>query len=173
MAYSTCSRVAALIPNILNSASDFNNLPANVVPGSAALISFMSSGCALINTRLAGMGYSTPVGSGNAVYDFLADIEANYAAYRAEMARGSPRTAAGERTRADAFRRAFTDGLDMLGTMDLSRSSVAKTEAWYVGGISESEKQSVESNTDRVTPRFSRGLFGNPNAHSTPNSSAS
>jgi len=173
MAYSTCARVAALIPNLINAASSFDGLASNVTPGSAALISFMSSGCALINTKLGAMGYSTPVGSGNALYDYLADIEANYAAYRAEMARSSPRTSQGERTRADMFRRAFQDGLKDLEMMDLSRLSISKTESWYVGGISESEVDSVESNTDRVSPRFKRGQFDYQGAQIAPDTSAS
>jgi hypothetical protein len=161
MSYSTCARVAGLIPNLLNGASDFSGLAALGVttPASAQLINWMSSGCSLINLKLQSLGYGAPVASTSGVYDYLADLEANYAAYRAEAARSSPRIAAGERTRAEQFKKYFDDGLKSLGAMDLTRAGIGYDGAWYVGGISESEIDSVESDTDRVPPRFGRGQF--------------
>ncbi|MBU0598851.1 hypothetical protein KKF61_07765 [Patescibacteria group bacterium] len=167
MAYSTCQRVATLIPNLLNGASSFDNLATNILPGSAALLNFMSSGCSLINTKLKSLGYAAPVGSGNDIYDYLADLEATYVAYRANALRASPRSAAGERSVADNFRYAFEDGLKSLATMDLSLLDIAYTGKWYVGGVSEAEKDSVASDSDRVDPRFYRGEFNNPNRGST------
>ena len=160
MPYSTCARCADLIPNILDGASDFNNLGSQIRPTCDALIRFMSSGCALIETKLYSLGY-TPA-TGTAMDDFLADLESLYVAFRAEQVRGSPRTAQGERTRADMFRRAFDDGLKQLESMDLTRLGLAHDARWYVGGISESERDSVQSDTDRVDPRFGRGQFDNP-----------
>jgi hypothetical protein len=170
MPYSTCQRVAALIPNLLNGASNFDNLDATIVPGSAAFTDFMSSGCALINAKLNSLGYSAPVASTNGIYDILADIEANYVAFRAESARSSPRTARGERTRSDMFRRSYLSGLCDLGTMDLSRSGLGYTGKWAVTGISDAEKESVESDTDRVAPRFKREIFRNPDRTSSASS---
>jgi len=118
----------------------------------------MSSGCALIEAGIKSKGYTPQTGT--VIDDFLADIEANYAAYRAELARGSPRSAAGERTRSDAFRRSYQDGLNELKKMDLSMFGFSVgAHGWYVGGISDSEKDSVASDTDRVDPRFYRGQF--------------
>ena len=160
MPYSTCARCADLIPNVLDGASDFNLLGSQIRPASAALIRFMSSGCSLVEARLYSLGY-TPA-KGTALDDYLADIEANYVAYRAELVRGSPRTAQGERTRADAFRRAYEDGLKNLKNMDLTRMGLEYDARFYAGGISEAEKSSVTSDTDRSSPRFSRGQFDNP-----------
>ena len=163
MAYSQASRVAALIPNLLNSASDFTNL-AVAHPASAQLVAWMSSGCALINARIQSLGYDVPIGSGVVIYDYLADLEATYAAYKAEQSRSSPRVAAGERTRANEFKKAFDSGLGDLAELDLTRMGVAYTGKWYVGGISESEKEDIESDTDRVKMRFTHGQFSNPDA---------
>jgi len=159
MAYSSCQLVAQLIPNLLEGASDFDNMVSTATPGSAQLIRFQSSGCAIINATLQSLGYSVPIASTNTVYDYLADLEANYVAYRAEMTRSSARSAAGERTRADAFKKYFDDGLMMLRNMDLTMMGVSFDRDWYIGGISESEIDSVESDTDRVDERFKRGQF--------------
>ena len=159
MAYSTCERAAALIPNVLNGASNYAGLADTIVPGSAALVSFHSSGCSIIEATMTARGFAPATGTG--LDDWLADLEATYVAMRAEQARGSPRTAPGERTRAQQFKSAFNDGIKKLKSMDLSRLGFAYTSALYVGGISSAEKTSVESNTDRVEPRFSRGQFDN------------
>ncbi|KKM77126.1 hypothetical protein LCGC14_1373210 [marine sediment metagenome] len=164
MAYSTCARVSSLLVNLLNGASDFDNLAADVVPGSAAYIGFMSSGCSIINATLQVHGYSVPVASSNGLFDYLADVEANYAAYRAEMSRSSPRTATGERSRADMFKRVFDDGIKFLSESDLTELGISKsTTDWYIGGRTDSDKSVQESDRDLVQGRFARGRFSNPN----------
>ena len=160
MPYSTCARCADLIPNILDGASDFSNLGSQIRPASAALIRFMSSGCALIEAELYSQGY-TPA-KGTALDDYLADLEASYVAMQAEQVRGSPRTAQGERTRAQQFKRFFDDGLKQLRSMDLTRLGFEYSGRFYIGGISDAEKDSVESDTDRTEPRFKHGKFDNP-----------
>ena len=166
MSYSSASLVAGLIPNILNGASDFTGLSSEIRPASAALVGFQSSGCALIDAKLASRGYTTPISATAAIFGHLSMIEAHYVAWQAELARGSPRTAAGERSRADQFRMAFQDGMKSLDTMDLSFTGLTQSQStgrgWYVGGVSQSEKDSAESDSDRVTPRFYRGAFDNP-----------
>lgn len=163
MAYSTCARCSSLIPNLLNGASDFDLLSVEVVPGSAALISYMSSGCSIINAALQRNGYSVPVASSNGLFDYLADIESNYVAYRAEMSRSSPRTAKGERSRADMFKQAFDDGIKFLSESDLTELGLSKsTTDWYIGGRTDSDKGIQEKDTDLVQSRFARGRFSNP-----------
>jgi hypothetical protein len=159
MPYSTCAQVAALIPNLLNGASNFDALDSAVRPASAQLVMFMSSGCALIESRLQSIGYSVPIGSTATIYSYLGDLEAGYAAYRAELVRGSPRTSTGERSRAEGFKKAFDDGLKALADMDLSRSGITHTSKFYAGGISDEDKDTVETDTDRVQPRFKRNIF--------------
>lgn len=74
------------------------------------------------------------------------------------------RSAAGERTRADMFRQMFTSNMDMLDEMDLSQMGVSKDVAnWYVGGRSQSEKDTQQADSDRVQSRFRRDDFKNPN----------
>lgn len=159
MAYSTEERCAALIPNILNSALTFAGAASTIRPNPAALTSFQSSGCSLIEAKIKSMRFTPRTGT--VLDDFLADIEANYVAYRAELARGSPRSAAGERTRSQHFKRAYEDGLKELEKMDLGYLgfSALSGDGWYVGGISQAEKDSVASDSDRVDPRFHRGKF--------------
>ena len=159
MAYSSCQRVAQLIPNLLNSASDFDNMDSDAYPGSAQLIRFMSSGCAIINATLKSKGYSAPIASTNTIYDWLSDIEANYVAYRAEATRSSPRSATGERTRADMFKDVFDDELRMLSELDLSQMGITLDREFYIGGISEDDKDTVDSDTDRIKSRFRTGQF--------------
>ncbi|KKL24171.1 hypothetical protein LCGC14_2417980 [marine sediment metagenome] len=167
MAFSTCAQVAALIPNLLNGASNLDDLAEDVRPASTAIRSFMSGGCALIIAKFNTMGFNAP-GAGEALYDFLADIEANYAAWRSELARSSPRTAKGERSRADDFRKAYEANLRQLDKMDLTMLGFTPKETrgsgWYAGGISVADKEAVESNTDRVKPRFKRDKFANPDS---------
>jgi hypothetical protein len=162
--------VAALIPNILNGASNLDNLGEKIRPASSEIRSFMSGGCSLINAKLAAMGFS-PVAEGAALFDFLADIEANYAAWRCELSRSSPRTAKGERSRADDFRKAYEANLRQLDKMDLTMLGFTPLQAtgsgWYMGGVSEADKAAVESNADRVDPRFAREQFANPESPST------
>jgi hypothetical protein len=54
----------------------------------------------------------------------------------------------------------FNKGLDQLLKMDLSRAGVTHASTkMYAGGISESDKTSVDDETDRVEPRFKRDQF--------------
>lgn len=161
MAYSTCAKLLAMIPNLTDNSASIDNMGANVFPGSAALISFLSSGCSIINAKVRSMGYAPPITSSAEIYDYLGQLEALYGAWQAEAARSSPRTAQGERTRADQFKRAFEDGLKQLESMDLSRMGVGldSTTDWYIGGISYDEKSTVESDADRIPTRFKRGQF--------------
>lgn len=166
MAFSSCARVAALIPNILNGASDFEGLnDPKIRPASTQIVEFMSSGCSMIIANLNTLGFNPPP-AGGAMYDYLADIEASYTAWRCELSRSSPRTAKGERSRADDFRKAYEAALRQLKNMDLTMLGFAPKEAtgsgWHLSGTSVAEKAAVESNTDRVASRFKRGGFANP-----------
>lgn len=166
MAYSTCSMVAALIPNLLNGAVTLDYLDNEVRPASAEIRQFMSGGCALIEAKVNSMGFSPP-GIDGALYDFLSDIEANYAAWRSEMSRSSPRTAKGERSRADTFRKAYEAGLRQIGKMDLGLlgwTRVSSVASKWGTGVSIADKEAISSDTDRVEPAFTRDGFTNPDA---------
>lgn len=157
MAYASASDVAAYTPGLL----DDGEFTATSRPSRDDVARYLTAGDALIDTTLAGAGYSTPVGAAATVYNFVIDLSALYAAARAETTRLSARVAATERTRAQVLMEEFNNGLDMLVDQDLSRSGLtrAATGKLYAGGISKADKKSVEGDTDRVVPRFERGQF--------------
>ena len=169
MAYSGCLRVADLVLNLTNSASSIADIATGVVPGSAAYVRWMSSGCSLIEGKLVGAGYSVPVPSSTQLYDFVADLEAQYVAYRAEQSRGSTRSGTGDRTRADGFKAAFDDGLKELLTSDLTRMGMTHTSKLYGGGIEASDKDLDKGDSDLVQPRFGRGVFDGDGYSPQPN----
>lgn len=160
MAYASASDVAQYTPNLL----DDGEFTETSKPSRNAVARYLTAGDALIDTALAGAGYSVPIGAAATVYNFVVDLSALYAAAQAELSRVSARIAAQERTRYQVFMDAFTDGLTTLTDMDLSRSGVTRASAGklYAGGISKADKTSVESDTDRVQPRFERGQFRYP-----------
>lgn len=175
MPYSTCRQLLALIPNLTNNSGSIDNMGADITPGSAQLLDFLSSGCALIHTKLTSLGYSVPATSGDIIYDFLSQLNAQYGAWQAEAARSSARVSTRERSRASMFQKMFSDGLDALGDMDLTLAGLDQSTAepgWYIGGISQAEKDSVEGDTDRVDSRFSRGQFKNAAAPYTQRSAS-
>ena len=169
MAYSTCAMVAGRIPNLINGASDIENTcDAKLLPASATIVTFMSGGCALIQSKLNSLGYAAPA-AGGVLSDYLGDIEADYAAWRSELARSSPRTAKGERSRADDFRKAYEAALRQLDKMDLGAVGLTRlsTVAGVWGtGVSISGKETIASDTDRVAPAFKRDGFANPDKES-------
>ncbi len=156
MAYASASDVGLYTPGLL----DDGNFTLSTTPTKAAVERFLSAGCALIETRLKAAGYSVPVGGGAAVYDQISDLNALYAAGRAEMVRMTARVSATERSRSQMFMDAFNNGIDVLLSSDLSRAGLSVAQkSVYVGGISSSDKDAVENDTDRIAPRFSRGQF--------------
>ena len=162
MSYSGCQRVAELLPNLMGGASSLDGMGAVSpvpVPASVAYVRWLSSGCAMIESALVGAGYSVPVPATSKLYDFVADLEAQYAAYRAEQSRGSTRSGTGDRTRADGFKAAFDDGIKYLKPSDPSRDGMTATSKVYSGGMEVSDKDIDQGDTDMVQPRFARGVF--------------
>jgi hypothetical protein len=51
--------------------------------------------------------------------------------------------------------------MDLAATL---RARAAASTIPYAGGISQSDKDNVETNTDRAQPSFVRGMFDNPDA---------
>ncbi len=157
MAYASSSDVAAYCRNLLGPEPDFSDATS---PNRTSITNWLSTACAIINTQLAGHGYGT-IATTSPAYDIARDVSALYAAWQAERSRTTARITADERTRADLFKRDFTDQLKMLLSLDLSLAGVSvgtNTGGPYAGGISVSDKDTQESDTDRVQPRFVRGL---------------
>ncbi|MBU2249256.1 MAG: hypothetical protein KKD77_21085 [Gammaproteobacteria bacterium] len=158
MAYCATTKVAALCRNLISNAPDFTE---TTDPPRDDVLSWLDSGYATINAYLATRGYDTPVAATVGVYDALADLNGLYAAARAEMSRSNVVLSPGERTRGQVFLEMFNYELERLCKMDLSLAGMTRSTSGklYAGGISDADKDLAMSDTDRTTPRFSRGMF--------------
>lgn len=158
MAYASACDVGALCRNLLGSASEFDT---STSPTLVMVTSWLSSGCAAIEGKLGGA-----VGATSYAYDLVRQANADFAAWMAERSRINARVSADERTRADMFKRDFDALMSILSDMDptdLGINSATASDAW-AGGISVSDRDTIVGNSDRVTPRFSRGQFDNTSA---------
>ncbi len=98
-------------------------------------------------------------------YSQATAVNALFAAWMAESTRMSAMVQAGERTREDVFYKRWQQMLTLLVKNDLSRAGVPTLSSRaYAGGISVSDKASVSADSDRVKPRFTRGMGHNPAA---------
>ena len=159
MAYCSASDVYSLTPGLVKPASLFDT---TTCPTLAEVTVWITTGCSIINTRLASEGYDA-VPTTSAAYGMAQQANALYGAWFAERSRINARISADERTRADMFKRDFEALMDSLVELDLSRAGVPTIGGGpYAGGISVSDKDNVTSNTDRVKPRFTRGMGRNP-----------
>lgn len=156
MAYASASDVAALCRNLLGSASEFDT---STSPTLTQVTAWLSSGCAAINAR-----YGGAISSATDAYNLATQANALFAAWFAERSRINARVSADERTRADMFKRDFDAILEMLDMLDYADMGITppSSGAAWAGGISRSDKQTIESNSDRVKPRFSRGMLDDP-----------
>ncbi len=157
MSYASASDVATYCPHLLDSGN--STFTVTTKPSISAVNRFLSAGCSLIETRLKAGGYSTPVTVSDAVYDIVVDLNALYAAGRAEMVGMTSRVAMGEKTRSQIFMEQFNRGLDALMAMDLSRAGLGSAAAMYAGGISVSDKDTQELDTDRTPLRFKKSMW--------------
>jgi len=161
MGYCSASDVSAICLGLLGGEEGFST---STSPTLDQVNRWITSGCAVIETRLQGAGYSVPPGSTTSIYEALKDLNALYSAARAEMSRINAVLAPGMRTRGQLFRRMFWEELAEVLSMDLTQAGMSKasTAVLYAGGISEDDKQTVEAGTDRVEPRFGRAIFDYP-----------
>jgi len=161
MAYASASNVAPYCQNILGEFSNFTN---STCPTIKEVNAWLSSGCAVINTKILGMGYGVPA-SGTTIFEALRDCNALFAAARVELSRTNVTLAPRERTRGQVFEEmARTCACSVLAAGDLTLVGLTRTSSGklYVGGVSVTQKQTEESDTDRVEPRISRGAFDFP-----------
>ena len=157
MTYATVADVEAYCTSILP--SGFSD---STVPTKSQSQDFLDVAHARINRRLAGAGYSTPASTSAAVYDELADLEAIFAASRVYAVRTTITTSSDQQTKDAMLRKMFEDQMTDLLRSDLSQSGLTHTGRVYAGGISIDDKSSVEDDTDRVVPAFSRGVHDYP-----------
>jgi len=159
MTYCSASDSALLCQNLLSGASNFST---STSPTLTAVNRWLSSGCSIINAKLAARGYDAPVSSAATAYDWLTDLNALYGAAKAEQSRTNITVSSGERTRGQMFERSFWEQLEELCKNDLTFAGLSRTSSGklWAGGISITDKETYESDTDRVAPRFATGLFG-------------
>ena len=155
MTYATVADVELYAPGT----GDSGTYTTDTRPTRAQVEGFLARGYARINTALVAAGYGIPVASTATVYDEIVDLEALFAAARVELTRLSSRYSAEERTRGGVLMQEFKESLTELLGNDLTQVGLLHTSFLYIGGVSESDKEVVEDDTDRVTPRFSRGQF--------------
>lgn len=160
MAYASACDVGALCRNLLGSASEFDT---STSPTLTMITSWLSSGCAAIEGTLGGTVAATSY-----AYDLARQANASFAAWMAERSRINARVSSDERTRADMFKKDFDALMEILGDIasaDLGIDSATESYAW-AGGISVSDRSTISDDTDRVTPRFQRGQFDDPDGTS-------
>jgi hypothetical protein len=161
-AYASASDVEAMCRNLLGDSLVFNT---STSPKLSEVNTWLSSGCGIIEATISNMGYYVPIARTVPLYGMLRDMNMFYAAARAEMTRINVTLAPGERTRGQVFDQLFKDQLKLLGTMNLStmgatRSTTGGTTATlFVGGLTETSKDTMDGDSDTIQPRFSRGML--------------
>lgn len=153
MGYCSSSDVAALCKNLTAGGSDFGS---STSPTQAQVNAWISTGCSLIDATLAGNGYGS-IPATSVAYGLAQQVNACYAAWMAERSRSNPRIGPDENNRADQLNKDYKQLLADLTGIDLSRMGVAQVSTAYAGGISVSDKAAIESDSNRVAPRFIRG----------------
>lgn len=156
--YCAASDVAILVQNTLGGQSVFST---STSPTIRAVRAWITSGCAVLDTHLAGAGYSTPVASTAVAFGMLIRCNALFAAARVEESRTNITLAPKERTRGQTFDEQFGDCAETITAMDLTLAGLSRTTTAqvYAAGISKADKLKHEQDTDRVPPRFIRDQF--------------
>ena len=135
-------------------------------PNLDAVEVWLSSGCGVLESTLASMGYSVPVATDTVLWSWLRHLNTLFAAAYAEMSRVNTTISAGERTRGQIYLAQFNDSLKNLQNMNLSAMGATENTAggmtMFVGGISNASKETYQQDSDRVKPRFFKGLFDMP-----------
>lgn len=157
MTYSSASHVFSWCRDILSGSTAFS---ASTAPTSTDVARWESAGYSRINRSLVAKGYSTPAPAAATCYDELVELEALYAAAMAHTTRNIQQTSSGATTKGAQLMAQFRDGLKDLLSSDLSLAglSLGTAPVLYAGGISISDKEVDEADSDLVKPSFYRGL---------------
>lgn len=160
-AYASASDVAVLTQNLIGKEETYTT---STSPTRGAVERWLSSGCAAIENKLRGAKYEMPPPVSSTIYSQLIDLNALFAAARAEQSRSNVVLGPGARTRAQVFMDEFWKELEMLCEQDLTLSGVSRVSSGqlFVGGISRADKRARATDSDMLPPRFSRGAFAFP-----------
>ena len=166
MAYCTSNEVANLCRHLLGNEVGFNTSSS---PTLSAVQEWMSSGCAILETALSSRGYSVPVLRSSGIFDWMSTLNATYAAFQAHRSRISYAVNPGEMTRDMTLEQQFWSDLERMTGMNLVNIGVPMNgqAKGFIGGVSKASKQTYKDNSDRVKPRFHRGIL-QPTGISTP-----
>jgi hypothetical protein len=158
MSYCSISDVSGKCLNLLGTETSFST---TTKPNATDVTGWISNGCSIIDTQLSAWGYDVPAGAGTVAYGWFRELNALYAAAQAELSRTVATLSIGERTRGQVFDKMFWDGLARLESLDLTGVGATRSSAGtvFVGGISQVNKDTQTDNTDRVQPRFKRGML--------------
>ncbi len=102
-----------------------------------------------------------PPAVSSGIYGWLADLNNIWAASKVEFSRTTATVGPGERTRGQIFEQQFWAGLDKVCNLDLTLMGLSRVsnDKIYVGGTTDTEKDTWEEDTDRIKSRFFRGQF--------------
>lgn len=158
-AYAAASDVAGMCRNLLGPATAFSS---STSPTLATVNTYLSSGCGILESTLQNKGYTVPVAVGTAARDWLQNLNMLYAAGMSELTRVNITLTPGERTRGQVLLDYFWKQLDKFVALDLTTMGVTRGSTkgtLFVGGTSKASKDTYDTATDRVAPRFARGQF--------------
>jgi len=163
-AYAAASDIAGMCRNLLGPATGFGT---STSPTLANVNSYLSSGCGIIESTLSSKGYDVPVAEGTAARDWLRNLNMLYAAGMSELTRINITLTPGERTRGQVLLDYFWKQLGQFTALDLTTMGVTRSTSrgtLFVGGISEASKDTYDTDSDRIAPRFARGMFATSGA---------
>lgn len=159
MAYATIEMVKGMCPMLFNQTNK---------PTDPDVRLWLDEGAAIIDGRLSSGGYSVPIAKTASAWPLVRNLNTVYASAMAEQTKLVATSQAGETTRGEILERRFWDRLEKVLRLDLSGMGVSHSgSSVYVGGISHAEKNSVESDSDRIMTTFRRGMHSYPGAGTT------
>lgn len=119
MPYASAAGVASRIPGV--------GLTAISTPDSGQVDTWLAQGAAIIDRKLAGAGYATPVGASALLYPELVALNELYAAAQALRARALDSVTGAGEMRSDVWLREFWQSLNDMARSDLTGAGVAQS----------------------------------------------
>jgi hypothetical protein len=163
MPYCSASNTASFCTDILAGKTQFDN---TTDPTLTQINMWLSSGCAVIESKLASYRYVVPVAQGTVAYDMLSDLNALYAAARAEMTKAVATLQLGERTKGQVLDKMFWDELNQLCQTDLTYAGVQRNTGQvgklYAGGTNRADVDMRKNDSSTVKSRIQRDQFRFP-----------
>ena len=166
--YGAVAGVEGLARELTKGSATAGQFDTSTVPALAQVEALLDDGARLLNLRLAGLGFTTPV-TDSTVKAMLAPVNEKYALAIAWRSREMAKAEAGESTQGDRWYREFERDLKellagngkALMTLGLARTRELSA-GLYAGGISIDDKETVDDDDDRTTPGFRRDMMRYP-----------